>query len=678
MKSPFSNGASTAFFTTLIATLVAWVAACSPSPSGGGESPPDGSPTGDRASTDSATPDSATPDSGLRDSTPTESASPTGDGASIDSTAPDSTAPDSTAPDSATPDSGLHDSSLTDSASSDAKADAGGGATDGGVPEASGGGLIEGGAFTAGAFSCAQCPPGTKSIKGVCLDDTQVINGCADPGSSLCAPAHALPTCAAGTGKCAILQCEDGWVDCDGLVSDGCEANLSSLTSCGACGVVCGATQFCSAAGCVNTCPPPLKVVGSSCVDTSNPGDGGGSTTACMSGYTWCGGTAQGDGCFDLANDPLHCGYCYTGCGAFTGGAPSGGGAWACVAGQCEALCPPGAQLCGNACVVEALDPANCGACGHYCTGTDVCRLGNCVTLASTAVVTGVTGGLDLVADAVNLYFVDAAGVHSVPKTGGAVTDIAPATGNPVRVAVDDTYAYWSENLAGSIMRAPKDGSGTPSVVATATTLPQGLVVVGGTVYWVSSSTADDNVYAVPATGGSAGTLTTVTDQGGLGGLQEIRTDGTDLFVAAYLGVFKIAIPGGATSSFYPTGSVFTFLPGAIAARPGQECAFDTGIDTIRCETGGFGLVVGYVLTSDTALTLPECGIVYGRANGSPTGLSATFLVSNVEMDGQNLNGDLGYPQYGLFPYAAVALTNDGPNVYFIDSTGSIRGLPIP
>jgi hypothetical protein len=122
--------------------------------------------------------------------------------------------------------------------------------------------------------------------------------------------------------------------------------------------------------------------------------------------------------------------------------------------------------------VVEALEPANCGACGQACTGTDVCRLGACVPLASTLVATGLTGAVDLVADAVNLYFVDAAGVHFVPKTGGAVKDIAPATGNPVRVAEDGTYAYWSENMAGSIMRAPKDGSGTPSVVAAAT-LPQ-------------------------------------------------------------------------------------------------------------------------------------------------------------------------------------------------------------
>jgi hypothetical protein len=383
----------------------------------------------------------------------------------------------------------------------------------------------------------------------------------------------------------------------------------------------------------------------------------------------------------DLANDPSHCGSCGNTCTTPTGGSA------VCVGGQCETVCPPGVQLCGNACVVETMDRANCGACGNACAATDVCRLGTCVPLASTIVASGLTlpspifstfgivGTADLVVDATNVYFVDAAGVHFVPKSGGTVKDIAPATGKPIRVAVDDTYVYWSENLAASIMRAPKDGTGMPSLVADASE-PQGLVVTGGTVYWVSSSTTDFNIYAAPAGGGTASTFKTITNAvtGGLlyNGLQEIRTDGTNLYVVATVGPFAVPIAGGATTSL-ANGSTFTV--GAVAARSGEYCGFSSGVggSGFTCESGGvfFPFMSEEFLPDDTAVTLPECGIAYGRRTVSTTTTMGTFLVTNLGMQ-------VGGPQYELLADGPVSMTNDGTTLYFIDTSGNIRGLPIP
>jgi hypothetical protein len=50
----------------------------------------------------------------------------------------------------------------------------------------------------------------------------------------------------------------------------------------------------------------------------------------------------------------------------------------ACVPDHGEALCRLGASECGGRCVVVALDPDNCGACGARCAAGEVCREGVC------------------------------------------------------------------------------------------------------------------------------------------------------------------------------------------------------------------------------------------------------------------------------------------------------------
>ncbi len=55
-----------------------------------------------------------------------------------------------------------------------------------------------------------------------------------------CAPSHATGACAAGA--CAVATCEAGWGDCDGLASNGCEADLTaSVAHCGRCSNACPA-----------------------------------------------------------------------------------------------------------------------------------------------------------------------------------------------------------------------------------------------------------------------------------------------------------------------------------------------------------------------------------------------------------------------------------------------------
>jgi len=100
----------------------------------------------------------------------------------------------------------------------------------------------------------------TSCVAGVCQFDgcqsgwtdcdADETNGCeaelpADPANcgtcgNICGP---YPNATAGCegGSCAIGSCDDGWDNCNGDLSDGCEMDVSSdLNNCGACGNVCG------------------------------------------------------------------------------------------------------------------------------------------------------------------------------------------------------------------------------------------------------------------------------------------------------------------------------------------------------------------------------------------------------------------------------------------------------
>ena len=69
---------------------------------------------------------------------------------------------------------------------------------------------------------------------------TSDVNNCGSCGH-VCSNNNGTPTCLAGV--CAIT-CAAGFYDCNGLVSDGCEANLANDPQhCGGCSTVCNGTN---------------------------------------------------------------------------------------------------------------------------------------------------------------------------------------------------------------------------------------------------------------------------------------------------------------------------------------------------------------------------------------------------------------------------------------------------
>jgi hypothetical protein len=277
-----------------------------------------------------------------------------------------------------------------------------------------------------------------------------------------------------------------------------------------------------------------------------------------------------------------------------------------------------------------------------------------------------------LAVDTSSVFFVDAAGVHVVPKAGGAVKDLAGASGTPVRVALDATYAYFSQNVGGFVLRVPKDGSAPPSLVSAATQ-PQGLVVVGSTVYWVSTVYTDESIHQAPAAGGTATVFATVSDlTKHESGLHEIVTDGSSLYVANELAIYQVPIltGGGAGTpvSFTAPGNIGQ--AGDIAARQGEFCGAWAGLGELGyyCSKGGIDLAQGEY---QGPFVLPTCGFVFwNRAGAFP--VIGTYLIADRDLYASHR------VQQTLTTDSAGPIVADGLNVVFFNTAGEIRVLPVP
>ncbi len=192
--------------------------------------------------------------------------------------------------------------------------------------------------------------------------DMMAANGCeqslattTDCGAcgTACMPANAMGTCA--TGTCEVATCTAGFGDCDVMATTGCETPLNTLTDCGSCGTACalaGGTETCATGTCeVDTCDvgvgdcdmmpatgceAPLSTVtdcgacGTPCAPANATGDCATRTCAigtCNAGFDDC-DTMAANGCeVSLSTDDLHCGTCAIACTATQG----------CVAGVCRA-----------------------------------------------------------------------------------------------------------------------------------------------------------------------------------------------------------------------------------------------------------------------------------------------------------------------------------------------------
>jgi hypothetical protein len=88
------------------------------------------------------------------------------------------------------------------------------------------------------------CAPGSKPCEVEpgelrCVSTTNPEYGCARESCVPCALLHTVEVCG-GDGECAVGTCEPEFENCDGMPRNGCEIDLdSSYHDCGSCGASC-------------------------------------------------------------------------------------------------------------------------------------------------------------------------------------------------------------------------------------------------------------------------------------------------------------------------------------------------------------------------------------------------------------------------------------------------------
>ena len=221
---------------------------------------------------------------------------------------------------------------------------------------------------------------------------TQDLNNCGSCGN-VCTVANGSASCAAK--KCAILSCNAGFKDCDGLYETGCEAQLlSDVNNCGACGKKCvnanGGSTTCTNGLCtpscgagsadcdknpdngcevstkddVSNCGACGKVCGKQNTSASSCANGSCNIT-CSAGFSDCDGLTE-DGCeSSTATDVNNCGGCNVKC-------TNPNGSTSCSSGKCLPVCNANTKDCdgnvNNGCEANTkTDANNCGGCGIVC-----------------------------------------------------------------------------------------------------------------------------------------------------------------------------------------------------------------------------------------------------------------------------------------------------------------------
>ncbi len=241
----------------------------------------------------------------------------------------------------------------------------------------------------------AECDPGLTKCGAACVDLQTDANHCGACDHA-CTYANAQGVCS--SGACDLGACDNLWGNCDGNDSNGCEHDLSTdLQNCGACDSVCSlanASASCSGGLCsldacdtgyadcdansATGCEADLSSVGT-CGDCNTACSYDHATAACNQGACEIGTCDIGwgncdandaNGCeTDVRENVNHCGACDHPCQAGE----------ACSAGVCTTECPSGETKCEDVCVDLQSSAQHCGTCDNACSPGEECSAGVCV-----------------------------------------------------------------------------------------------------------------------------------------------------------------------------------------------------------------------------------------------------------------------------------------------------------
>ena len=224
----------------------------------------------------------------------------------------------------------------------------------------------------------------------VCDGGDNDCDGEVDEGEDVCLSANGVSVCLGG--RCILAECNEGFRDCDGQPSNGCEGDLASIEHCGVCRNACHFDNTlaacvggqCEPAGCADTyldcegddglCETFGQTLsdcascGAACLSLDHAvptcGPQGCIIDECLGNYGDCNGVAS-DGCETKLNTADHCGGCGQECFSIGGDANCDGGV--CLVESCD----EGYGDCdgrGDTACVPLNSEEHCGVCGQSCT----------------------------------------------------------------------------------------------------------------------------------------------------------------------------------------------------------------------------------------------------------------------------------------------------------------------
>jgi hypothetical protein len=235
---------------------------------------------------------------------------------------------------------------------------------------------------------CLQIPRDDRCIGGVCDRARGCVASSPDGGVD-----------DGGGADGGVVPCAMGTANCNGDDVDGCEADLGSAATCGACDVACtDELPLCSGGECVSGCAAGETLCSGSCVDTGTSlshcgacgnvcslanaaescATGSCAISTCDPGWADCDGVAS-SGCEQSLSSVAHCGGCDNVCSLANA-------AESCAGGSCAILtCDAGWANCdgsdSNGCEQQLNTLTNCGSCGTFCgraNASETCSTGTC------------------------------------------------------------------------------------------------------------------------------------------------------------------------------------------------------------------------------------------------------------------------------------------------------------
>lgn len=379
-----------------------------------------------------------------------------------------------------------------------------------------------------GFFDCDL--KGTTGCESDVATDPSNCGSCGHP----CALPHALQSCLAGS--CTVAGCDTGWGNCDGDLSNGCEADVSGDPAhCGSCSNSCSNTLAHSTTSCA----------AGQCV-----------FTGCLPGYGNCDGVA-GNGCeAGFLTDAGNCGGCGASCSS----------SQYCANGQCKTIPVAEMLVVGPP---HPFDLAVNGTHAYWVTeGGQVMRISKSGGVASE-VASQPSGGFGIVLDATSFYWTTHTLVCKAPLAGGSCTGLVSGT-TIARIATDGTDVFWSETS--SVSKVSVFGGGAPLVLASGESGAGGVAVDGTDVFW-TTATNPGSIKRAPKSGGVKVALTGSEERP-----YRLALDATHVYFAAYAGGTLRRVPKLG-------GVVETLASGAtapLAVTVGDDSVYWTDESSVR------------------------------------------------------------------------------------------------